>query len=216
MTDCPTIEMRELLPDYLHDALTAPMRQRVEEHLATCAICAEELAVLRTARAVLSTIRARPIDTAAIVRALPRPGAPRLTLSSPSRETQPPAPHSRVVPRRSPTVFRIAAAISFISLGGISVAVARSYLGSGPISVSDSAVARVDAPVRPALALADSPTVATPASSRGLTLHASLSDLDDAALESLLGALDDLEAAPLAEPETTPGGRAFDGSITGS
>src|SRR6266545_717973 len=47
MTEMTHDEIRELLPDLLHGGLSADVRAAVEIHLASCAECAEELAVLR-------------------------------------------------------------------------------------------------------------------------------------------------------------------------
>ncbi|HMN07369.1 MAG TPA: zf-HC2 domain-containing protein [Gemmatimonadaceae bacterium] len=202
-TDCSSIEMRELLPELLHDALPAPERERVEAHLAVCESCAAEFAVLRSARRAFAGLRVPAVDTAGIVAALPRPVAPA------GRRPQP--------ARRSPMLFRLAAAITFISLGGISVAVVRSFLGDAPATAVDSVMAWKDDSLSgmPTLARADTPRAASRAYS-GLAVHPSISDLGDADLESLLGELDQLEAAPLAEPEVNPGGRALDGAIIGS
>ena len=35
MTDCANVEVRELLPEHLHDVLDAPTRARVDAHLQT-------------------------------------------------------------------------------------------------------------------------------------------------------------------------------------
>lgn len=213
MIDCSNVEIRELLPEYLHDALGAGARDRVEAHLADCEPCRDELATLRLARSVYAAARTPSIDAAAIVRALPRPAR---QVPEGARSPVRPVAVVRPAPRRSSTMLRIAAAVTFISLGGISVAVTRAYFGN-----ATSQSAGTDGTVSP-----DTPTVAvvlpsdTPVSGQrsetGLTLHASWHELDDASLESLMGALDDLEAAPLAEPETTPGGRALDGALSGS
>ena len=50
MTDCPNVEIRELLPEYLSGTLSAHRRSEVETHLAGCEDCAEELALLRLVR----------------------------------------------------------------------------------------------------------------------------------------------------------------------
>jgi len=193
--------MRELLPELLDDALGEGDRGRVEAHLAGCSACAEELALLRSARAVMRAVSPPRIDTAAIVAALPRP----TRVHSPSP-----------VARRSPHLFRLAAAVSFISLGGISLAVVRSYFSAPSVGVVDSVAANQAESLRtaPPLAVADGAEGGTTA--RGVSLHPSLTDLDDADLESLLAELEELEAAPMAEPETTPGGRAIAGAIIGS
>ncbi len=203
MTDCPNVQMRERLPDLLHDALDASDRAALEAHLAGCADCAAELAVLRSARHVMSAVRVPVLDTASIVAALPRPVALHL---------------SRTVPRRSRTIFRIAAAVSFISLGGISVAVARSFFGDVTSTSVDSILAgrgeslQVVSPVAGNVGATAQSSAAVPV----LTMHPSVGALDDADLESLLDELDQLEATPLAEPESTPGGRAIASAILGS
>ncbi len=203
MTDCSNIEMRELLPDFLHGTLSGDERSRVEAHLASCEACAAEHALLLSARRALAGLRVPHIDTAEIVAALPRP--------------IPPIAHRPTVARHSPMIFRLAAAITFIAVGGMSVAVARSYWGEASVSAVDSVMAWRSDTARdvPTLAIADTPSAA-PAATRGLAVHAAISDLNDADLESLLGELDQLEAAPLAEPESTPGGRALAGAISGS
>ncbi len=123
MTDCSNVEMRERLPELVHDALAAGERAAVLAHVASCPECADELELLREAQRVLHGAPVPVVDTAAIVAALPRP---RVMAAS------------RPAMRRSPTLFRIAAAISFISIGGISVAVARSYMGQAAPTVVDS------------------------------------------------------------------------------
>lgn len=54
MPDCEWAEMRDALPDFLHGNLDALGRAAVEAHVASCADCASELALLREVRAVLS------------------------------------------------------------------------------------------------------------------------------------------------------------------
>ncbi|OYV74079.1 MAG: hypothetical protein B7Z72_01020 [Gemmatimonadetes bacterium 21-71-4] len=51
MTDCPNAEVRDLLPDLLHDRLDEATRMRVEAHLRACEECRGELALLRSLRA---------------------------------------------------------------------------------------------------------------------------------------------------------------------
>jgi anti-sigma factor RsiW len=204
MTDCSNVEIRDLLPELLHGALPPAVRARVEAHVATCTNCADELAVLRSARGVLSAGPVPVVDAASIVAALPRPVSARAV------------PTARQAPRRSSTFFRLAAAISFISLGGISVAVARSYLGDVTPFAVDSAVGIGDTAgsVTPESAVDRGPdAVAAP---ERLAVHPVVGTLDDADLQSLLDELELLEAAPLAEPETTPGGRAVASAIIGS
>lgn len=225
MTDCPNVEMRELLPELLHDALPAAERGRLEAHLAGCTLCTAELAMLREARHAMARVRVPAIDTARIVAALPRAQA-----APASREAAPvglrlhsndrgsdrasdravaangPAPR-----RRSSMLYRIAAAVTFVSLGGMSLTIARSYFGASPAAIADSAMSQETAlQSAPPLAAVDSPAVpaaAPAATARGLGVHSMLGEVDDASLASLITELDQLEAAPLAEPEGTPGSR---------
>src|SRR5512132_429831 len=122
MSDCTNVEIRELLPEYLHNRLSTSDRARVDAHLADCEDCPVELNTLLMVRRSLES--APVVDVAAIVRALPKPQR-----------------RSRFTRRSVPTtrIWQIAAAISFISLGGISLAVSRSFFGDGPASVVDSA-----------------------------------------------------------------------------
>jgi len=204
MTECSNIEVRELLPELLHDALPPTVRARVDAHLGSCTACAAELALLRSAHRVLAAVRVPALDPSSIVAALPRP-MPVRAMSA-----------TRPATRRSPTFFRLAAAISFISLGGISVAVARSYLGDVTPFAVDSTVSVGEraGEAAPVGAAVDTPRTAFAA--QPFPVHPVVGTLDDADLESLLGELELLEAAPLAEPETTPGGRAVAGAIIGS
>lgn len=51
MADCSREDIRDLLPDLVHDQLGPAERARVEQHLAECADCATELELLRSLRA---------------------------------------------------------------------------------------------------------------------------------------------------------------------
>jgi len=96
--------MRDRLCDVVHRTLPVTEHQRVEEHIATCAECAAEIALLRRAQVVLSR-RAPAVDSSAIVAALSRPRSARV----PSYST-----------------WRIAASIAVIAIGAASLSVARS------------------------------------------------------------------------------------------
>src|SRR5215207_7109163 len=107
MFDCANIEMRELLPELAAGTLDAPTRARVEEHLLGCAECASELETLRAVRGAFASVPS--VDVRRIVSSLPKPAAP-------ARAT-PQAPVKRWVD------WRIAAALTMITVGGLSVAV---------------------------------------------------------------------------------------------
>ena len=103
MNDCPNAEMRDLLCDVVHRTMPDADCRRVEDHIATCADCSAEIALIRRAHAVL-TRRAPAIDTRAIVAALPRRRRQRV-MSYPA--------------------WRIAASIAVIALGAASISLVR-------------------------------------------------------------------------------------------
>src|SRR5829696_3688883 len=53
MIDCPNGDVRDLLPDFLHGRLDASRRTEVEQHLAGCEACRDELSLLRGLRATM-------------------------------------------------------------------------------------------------------------------------------------------------------------------
>lgn len=163
MTDCPNVEVREQLPDYLNGTLPASRRAELEAHLLGCEECREELETIRLVREVFDPAPA--VNVQGIVAALPRHQAIR-----------------RSWVRRH--AVQLAAAISFIALGGMSLAVARSFFVDGGV-VADS--------VTPGVAAVD---VEIPA----ISFAGGVSDLEEDDIESLLMALESIEALPVAEP----------------
>src|SRR5471032_794900 len=107
MTDCPNAEIRDRLPDLLHERLDESVRTAVMAHVADCADCREELELLRGVRSALLA-RTPRVNVSQIVAALPKPSA-------------------RAVPaaaRRARRIdWRIAATVTFLAVGGSSVAV---------------------------------------------------------------------------------------------
>ena len=172
MSDCPNVEIREWLPDYLSGTLATGRRVEVEGHVAGCQDCQEELAVLRLVREAYA--EATPVNVAAIVSALPKPSA-RPVLK----------PATRSWGRRH--AMQIAAAMSFVALGGLSLAVARSFFdGTTTVTAPDTmvAVASSEAPV--------------------ISFAGGVSDLVDEDLEALLSALETIAALPVTEPAERP------------
>jgi hypothetical protein len=68
MTDCSNVDMREVLPEFLHGKLDGMALGRVQAHLDLCSDCTAELAVLR---AVCSTAPATWVDVERIAAAIP-------------------------------------------------------------------------------------------------------------------------------------------------
>lgn len=178
MSDCPNVEIRELLPDYLGGTLAAHRRVEVEGHVATCQDCHEELALLRLVREAYAG-SASPVNVGAIVSALPRPSAK--AVMKPTMKSW-----------RHNHAFQIAAAVTFVALGGLSLTVARSFFNGG------TTVATVDTMV----------AVTTPSIMNGevpvMSFAGGVSDLVDEDLEALLSALESMDALPVTEPAELP------------
>lgn len=190
MIDCPNGEMRDRLPDLLHERLPLAVRAVVEAHVASCAACRDELALLTAMRGSLR--RAPAVDVDAIVRALPRAAAPA---------------------RRVRTGWLAAAAIAAVAIGGTSLVVVRHEQAVRPaaeVVASRTVVLPAPmvpgAPVTPAVAATDSipapartPTterVAQAAPRRELAVAGALSDLSDRELAALLRDIESLDALP--------------------
>ncbi|MEO7963709.1 MAG: zf-HC2 domain-containing protein [Gemmatimonadaceae bacterium] len=212
MYDCANIEMRELLPERLHDTLDALTRARVDAHLAECEECSAEYALLRSAHEVMRGAHVPRVNTSAIVAALPRPS--RMVNRASTR-------------RGNSMVWRAAAALTVVSLGGISFAALRDSAVSGiesPRLLADTSSPNIAGAAASAVTPQPGESAASVASGealvagrgRGLSAGGALADLGDAQLEALLGDLDHIEAAPVAEPEAMSGSRLVSGSSTGS
>ncbi len=229
MSDCPNAEVRDLLPDLLHDRLDARTRAMVVAHVDGCADCRSELELLRSLRGSLD--RATPrVDVDRIVAALPAPASVR------------PGQHRRAW--RVLSDWRIAAAVTFIVAGGTSVVVMRNVRDGGSDSASAPAVrhvtdaasettarvsppARADSTVRspaPNTTTAAVPSQPRPKSasapparrsgaesvastddpkyeqSAGLA-NSRIGDLNAKQLKSLLKAIESMDATPSTEPD---------------
>ena len=215
MFDCANVEMRELLPELAAGTLDAATRVRVEQHVASCAECASELETLRLVRSAYASAPA--VDARRIVAALPKP-----TRSARGSARVAPAPK----PVRRWMDWRVAAALTMITVGGLSLAVTRRWgsnviprdsvqalspvgtsSAQSPIASSGKGAppARTDTSrpiVEPRAAM---PRAAEPKAQ--LAFAGGVEDLDDASIEALLGALEEIDRAPIApsaEPDPTP------------
>lgn len=138
MTDCDNAQIRDLLPDLATARLSAEDSARVRAHLHGCAACAAEYAVICTVRALRPG--APRVNVAAIVAALPRPAvlagvesdsSPSVSGNVVSLDERRLAAHAKGRP--TPTVdaargvwharnvWKIAAAVGFMMVGGWSV-----------------------------------------------------------------------------------------------
>lgn len=210
MFDCANVEMRELLPDLAAGTLDAASRARVEQHVVSCAECASELETLRLVRSAYAS--APSVDVRRIVAALPK--------------TTTPAP--RVVPDGKPIKrwvdWRVAAALTTITVGGLSLALGERWRETSRVGDSSAVVMRLDtarprpegssAKGDPAPRTDTAPPGSQPGRSASggsakaeLAFAGGVDDLDDASLSALLGALDEIDRAPVAppaEPDPTP------------
>jgi anti-sigma factor RsiW len=178
MSDCSNIEIREALPELLHGRLDAAQAAKVRAHIASCAECASELELLERVQRIYSVAPA--VNTAAIVRALPRPRT-RRTFSL--------------------GVLRAAAAIVVLLAGALVIRAAMSGSENGKGS---QVVVTQDTP---AVKL-QRDTQGVPIAREPRVLAMSLSELDDLdadEMESLMRALERIDAAPVAEPDTLMG-----------
>ena len=209
MFDCANVEMRELLPDLAAGTLDAATRARVEQHVAACAECASELDTLRLVRSAFGTAPA--VDVARIAAALPRPAG----AAPDARKTAPALPANRWMD------WRVAAALTMITVGTLSLAVSERIGPRSEATAPDTAIAEsvsrlpvgvpTDRPKAsqppPLPRVVPAPAArATPPAAQ-LSFGGGVGDLDDVSIRALLGALDEIDRAPVApsaEPDRSP------------
>jgi hypothetical protein len=185
MTECTNELLRDELPALAQGLLRPAEAARVQAHVAACASCAQELAVLRAAATVFAA--ATPtIDTSAILAKLPTPAS---------------RPALRVVRGAAPARglwglprYALAAAASLTLVATLSLTVLRPvFFGAGPGVVTPAGVGS-DVPdsVPGGTAVAVMPTA--------LVGGTELSDLGMDELSMLLEELEAMEATIAAEP----------------
>jgi hypothetical protein len=212
MIDCPNGDVRDLLPDFLHGRLDASRHAEVEQHLAGCEVCREELSLLRDLRATMS-------------------GAPRVHVD---------ALAAAIPPYRAParrgwvTGWRAAAAIVAIIVGGTSVALLRdrgaesaepettrvAVVAEGvPAGHDTGIVATVpESPGGPVQRQPDggpsAPGPTSASANRGELAMAggAIGELSDGELSALVEGIESLEAIPSAEVE---GAETLDAGVQG-
>ena len=177
MTDCPDGVIRDLLPEYALGLLAMPEARLVEAHVASCAACAEELALLQSARAGLALGVSR-VDIAAIAAALPlAPGA---------RTARPML--RRAITRRT---WEYAAAAGLVLAVGSGLVWQRAT-GGPSARVADSSHVRSPSPA----------ALESAGTQDGITFGGGLSDLSVDDLQLLLGQMDSVKTLPSTDPES--------------
>jgi len=229
MNDCTNAEIRDRLPELLHERLNDGVRAQVMAHLADCVDCRDELALLAEVRAAIEA-RTPRVDLNFVMQALPKPPAQ-------SGHAVAAVPGVvRLDPRRRVWAdWRVAAAVTLLVAGGSSVAL----LNRGPSATESSESIRAASSTVTASAsttrvpdssigVSSSPNAAmvagaAPRTQPAPTVHpsatevaattadqttpavsasdASLSNLSESQLKALLQDIDKLPAVPVAEPE---------------
>lgn len=205
MNDCSNANIRDRLPDLLHDRLDVSVRASVEAHVSNCADCRDEMGLLRQMHAVL-ILTTPPIDVSHVVSALPRPGAVG------------PA----TLARRAGRQWQVAAAVVCLALGAGSVARYNrnhqsTIVGGEARAVPITGHAEAPAPRGPAVAAQDAqpvPSTSNTAISRSagapaipleeqavadLAPGGRLANLNRMQLKQLLADIDNLPATPVTE-----------------
>jgi len=204
MNDCSNAEIRDKLPDLLHDRLSVSARAVVLAHVDGCSDCRDELELLRGMRGAIAAATPR-VDIAYVVGALPK---------APAKTT---VPVARIAKPRWAD-WRVAAAVTVLVAGGSSVAIlnrapAAPETGlavSIPVTDTQSSSTRTDTLAPRAVASAQSVAVASRATLASADDQDATTDagpdgrfggLSEAQLQALLGEIDRLEAVPVTEPE---------------
>ena len=212
MTDCTNAEIRDLLPDYVHDQLTITDLARVQQHVASCADCAEELALLQTVLAIRPQTRA--INIADVVARLPKPGQFTTVMTSEvgrvaGADGVRDIASAKSVARKSLTFgnWRAVAAVAVITVGALSVTLARQgFMGNGVAPLTDSAtVAELQSrggAVGAGNLLQDSANAGANQSRVSLSVG-DPSDYTDDELEAMMARLDKWDGSASADPLPT-------------
>ena len=207
MNDCQNAEIRDQLPDLLHDHLTAAERAVVLAHVDGCAECRDELALLRGVHRTLVANTPR-INTLNILSALPKPGQSVV------------APMIQPRPSRSRWVdWRIAAAITVMAVGGGSFALLSRSHASVPMPPEAAVPATPRADTQVASAPETNPTARqeVAATDPVVDVHESnlpveedtpesdlegrLNKLSDQQVKALLNDIGQMKAVPVTEPD---------------
>jgi anti-sigma factor RsiW len=222
MSECTSGELRDLLPELVNGRLEARRQRMVEAHVASCTVCADELALLRSLRPALA--RGPVIDTRRIAAAVLAQ-----TAGAAGR-----APACKGVADRRRVAIAAAALLAAGALGY--VAKTRGGSGSPEVAVAPAAEsahtptaaaprsAAPPAPVRlpqhevavvPPHATTTAPSAATSLASAGVIEN--LSDLSDDEVRALTASLDDISSIPNAgpSPDIDPLGASLDDPSAG-
>ena len=185
MTDCPDAEIRDQLPLLVAGRLGPAERASVEAHVAACADCRAELALLRRVRAV--TAAAPPID------------APRIAAAA--------LEAARV---RRPAVARSGAWRGWRVPAAAAAAVVLALLAYDGRRAPDEGERAAVAVGRSDSARPTDSAIAAEGGAEGLSFGGGLAELTDAELSALVASLEELDPLPADEPASVAPEIPFD------
>jgi anti-sigma factor RsiW len=180
-------DIQEMLPDLLHGALPVSERERVEQHLAACESCREELEVVRSVKD--AAVFAPAIDAARISGLIP--------------------PYRGIVPAPAParsrvTQWLVVATAAVLIVGGGSVVMSRDSRSPADVAVvtPPADVAGPQSLAAPTSGgAADAATASRTPSVHTFALASDVASLSDGDLVQLMNDMDDFDALPAAEPD---------------
>ncbi|MGV3708247.1 MAG: zf-HC2 domain-containing protein [Gemmatimonas sp.] len=203
MTDCSNAEIRDMLPDYLHEQLSVADHAEVQQHLVSCAECADELALLKTVLALRPAVSAP--NVADILAKLPKP-APRVTVEHIQVAGVRDISTARSVAAKSRTNFRAwraIAAVAVMAVGGLTIKIAsETEAKSGLVSMQDSAtVAELQSRVADGSERFVSDSAPAPVPGKNISLSVGdPSAYSDEELEAMMSRLDKWDGSMSADP----------------
>jgi hypothetical protein len=178
--------VRDALPDFVNHRLSELDAVTISEHVESCAACRAEVAILR------DLMKTRPLA--------PVMNVDRLSAAIPAYA--PVRIRSTGFPIRR--AWALAAAAAFVAIGGWAIT-SRTADTSAPAvaaGVPSAAPTTANVPTTsgPVTTAAKSENTAKEVQAASLSLVGSTDDLSDSDLETLVAALDGIEAVPSAEP----------------
>ncbi len=224
MRDCVNGEVRDRLPELVHERLSAVERGAVVAHVGECAECAAELALLRQLRGALAA--APVVDVSRIVAAVRRHPERGRSAADEGPGVAAERPDSSIVPidaarRRGETRtrawggrWRVAAAIATLMVGGTSVGILARQRGGAEVAPAVRTADGGSPRTAPAPAAAVGAPAVLPSADRAATVQVAsragdvdqvggglLADATDAELQALIDEIEQFDGTPVVEPE---------------
>lgn len=205
MKECTRDDMRDLLPDLVHERLDAATRAEVTRHVASCAECQAELELLRSMRNALAPAPQLDVRRIAAAVAASRDATPDTDVRALGVR--------RAASGRRRIAWRIAAGFVVAALGVATWVLSRQTPFTPPVVATTSRHTDSGPPAPQVAAhLPPTPTPRYPSvetkspaaprllASRGLVVDGGVTDLSDGDVRVLLQSLDSLTAVPDADP----------------